>query len=71
MRYFLNDNGGWMTISGDMTSFGDVPSGYHEVTEAEYHQAAGTVVLELPKDPPTDNEPTAAAPAKVRRVKAR
>ncbi|NDK24645.1 hypothetical protein FSY75_09185 [Streptomyces sp. TR1341] len=71
MRYFLNDNGGWLTVSGDMSAFGDLPSGYHEVTEDEYHQAAGTIVLELPKDPPANNEQRAAAPAKAGRSKAR
>ncbi|MFJ6014461.1 hypothetical protein [Streptomyces sp. NPDC092952] len=52
MRYFLNGDGGWLTISGDLDLFGAVPDGYREVTEEEYRQAADTVVLELPGNPP-------------------
>ncbi|BBA98362.1 hypothetical protein RVR_4515 [Actinacidiphila reveromycinica] len=76
MRYYVNDNGGWLTVSGDLGPFGTVPDGYREVTEEEYNQAAGTVVLELPKDPPADDEPgdggqAVAEPAKAKRAKSK
>lgn len=48
MRYFLNDAGGWLTVSGDTDVFGVVPDGFREVTEAEYNAAAGVITVELP-----------------------
>jgi hypothetical protein len=48
MRYYLDDNGGWMTVSGDAAMFSVVPDGFREVTEAEYQQAAGVILVELP-----------------------
>ena len=57
MRYFLNDNGGWLTISGDADMIGSLPDGYREVTEEEYQEAAGTIVLNPPNDGPADGEP--------------
>lgn len=51
MRYFLDDNGGWLTVSGDADMFAVVPDGYREVTDAEYNQAAGIITVELPEGP--------------------
>lgn len=51
MRYFLHDNGGWFTASGDPTLF-TVPEGYREVTEAEFNEATGAVILLPPAAPP-------------------
>ncbi|MFI1956131.1 hypothetical protein ACH437_30555 [Streptomyces xinghaiensis] len=48
MRYFLSDDGGWMTLSGDGDLFSAVPEGFREVTEAEFRAVAGTAVLEIP-----------------------
>jgi hypothetical protein len=48
MRYYLDDNGGWMTVSGDAAMFSVVPDGFREVTEEEYQQAAGVILVELP-----------------------
>ncbi|MGW6459782.1 hypothetical protein ACWF94_28290 [Streptomyces sp. NPDC055078] len=50
MRYFINDSGGWMSVSGDADAFPIVPDGYREVPEAEFHEAAGTIVLPAPTD---------------------
>ncbi|WP_158508458.1 hypothetical protein [Streptomyces sp. CCM_MD2014] len=55
MRYFLNDAGGWMSVSGDADLFNVVPDGYREVTEAEFNEAAGVITLEPPQ--PKDPEP--------------
>jgi len=52
MRYFIHDNGGWMTVSGDADTFGVVPDGYREVSEQEYNEAAGTIIVTLPEEPP-------------------
>ncbi|MFG2404278.1 hypothetical protein ACGFR8_08040 [Streptomyces brevispora] len=49
MRYFLNENGGWLSASGDVAAFGGVPDGYREVTEEEFNTAAGTITVTLPK----------------------
>lgn len=48
MRYFLSDDGGWMTLSGDGDLFDVVPSGFREVTEAEFREVTGAAVLEVP-----------------------
>ncbi|MEU7093028.1 hypothetical protein [Kitasatospora aureofaciens] len=49
MYYFLSDDGGWMTVSGDSVLFPEVPEGYREVTEAEYNAATGAVALNHPR----------------------
>lgn len=54
MRYFINDAGGWMTVSGDVDMFNAVPDDYREVSEAEYHEAAGTIIVSLPEDEPAE-----------------
>lgn len=51
MRYYLNNNGGWLTVSGDGDVFSVVPDGYREVSEAEYNEAAGIIVLDPPQQP--------------------
>lgn len=33
MRYYRNNNGRWLTVSGDTEVFQVVPEGYYEVTE--------------------------------------
>ncbi|MFF2940173.1 hypothetical protein ACFVSQ_10055 [Streptomyces niveus] len=76
MRYFLHSNGGWMTVPEDTGPFGiTVPDGYQEVTEEEYNAAAGTIVVELPQEPPTEGEPAddrrAATSAKNTRASAK
>ncbi|WP_086778051.1 hypothetical protein [Streptomyces griseus] len=68
MRYYLSENGGAMTVSGDPGPFGvTIPPGYRQVTEAEYLEATGSAV-EPPPPPVADPEPQ-AAPAKARRAK--
>ncbi|XVV34950.1 hypothetical protein ACQPXT_13275 [Streptomyces sp. CA-100214] len=73
MRYYLNDaTGGWMTASGDTDLLNAIPDGYREVTEAEYNEAAGTIIVELPPEPPAEEEQpaarsAAAVPAKAKR----
>jgi hypothetical protein len=53
MRYFINDHGGWMSVSGDADMLGAVvPDGYRQVDEAEFNQAAGTIIVELPQGQP-------------------
>lgn len=72
MRYFLNDQtGGWMTLSGDAAVFNIVPDGYREVSAEEYHQAAGTIILDPPQGPPAEDEPADAQQAAAEPVKAR
>jgi hypothetical protein len=48
VRYFLNDNGGWLIVSGDAEMFAVIPEGYREVSEAEYNEAAGAIILPAP-----------------------
>lgn len=48
MRYFLSDNGGWLTISGD-DALGTIPPGYREVTEGEFNEGTGTITLPAPE----------------------
>ncbi|MFE3378703.1 hypothetical protein [Streptomyces anulatus] len=49
MRYYLSDDGGTLTVSGDTTVFPvAIPDGHREVTAEEYHQAAGTITVPLP-----------------------
>jgi len=55
MRYFINDNGGWMSVSGDSEVLGVVPAGYREVDEAEFNEAAGTITVTLPQEPPVED----------------
>ncbi|MFE3118771.1 hypothetical protein [Streptomyces niveus] len=51
MRYFLHSNGGWMTVPEDTGPFGiTIPEGYREVTEKEYNEASGTIVLPHPEE---------------------
>ncbi|WP_405759436.1 hypothetical protein OG234_13165 [Streptomyces sp. NBC_01420] len=50
MRYYLNDSGGWLTVSGDAEAFSVVPAGYREVSEAEYQEAAGVILLQPPTE---------------------
>lgn len=52
MRYFLNDAGGWISLSGDADVFNVVPDGYREVSEAEYNAAAGVITIEPPAPTP-------------------
>ncbi|MET9914116.1 hypothetical protein ABZZ74_46670 [Streptomyces sp. NPDC006476] len=49
MHYFINDNGGWMSVSGDSDVLAVVPDGYREVSEAEFNEAAGIIVLPAPE----------------------
>lgn len=55
MRYFVNDNGGWISLSGDADAFAVIPDGYREVEEAEFNEAAGIVVLEPPEEEPSES----------------
>lgn len=58
MHYYVNDAGGWLTVSGDTDVFPVVPAGYREVTEAEFNEASGAIILPPPEDPPAvDEEP--------------
>lgn len=52
MRYYLNSDGGWLTVSGDAEVFGVVPDGYREVSEEEYNEAVGAITVILSEDPP-------------------
>ncbi|MEU0947636.1 hypothetical protein ABZ379_33790 [Streptomyces canus] len=54
MHYFVNDAGGWMSVSGDMDVFNVVPDGYREVSEAEYNEVAGVITITLPEEPPAE-----------------
>jgi hypothetical protein len=54
VRYFVNDTGGWLTVSGDAELFTVIPPGYREVTEAEYNEAAGTITIPLPEAEPAE-----------------
>lgn len=50
MHYFINDAGGWMSVSGDADVLGAVvPDGYREVTVDEFNQVAGIFRVELPQ----------------------
>lgn len=76
MHYFLHDNGGWMTVSGDTDVFGVVPDGYREVTEEEYNAAAGAITVTLPEEPPAEEKSAmvaaaTAAPADTKRREAK
>ncbi|MFD3978253.1 hypothetical protein ACFWR6_06670 [Streptomyces griseus] len=52
MRYYLSDNGGAMAVGGDTDVFPvTIPDGYREVTEEEYYEAIGAVVVLPPPDP--------------------
>lgn len=52
MRYFLNDAGGWISLSGDADVFAVIPDGYREVSEAEYNAAVGVITIEPPAATP-------------------
>ncbi|MFF0092670.1 hypothetical protein ACFYSF_22290 [Streptomyces canus] len=52
MKYFVNDNGGWISLSGDADMFAVVPDGYREVSEAEFNEAAGVIIVEPPQKEP-------------------
>ncbi|MET7720690.1 hypothetical protein [Streptomyces mirabilis] len=60
MRYFLHSNGGWLTVSGDADVFQVVPDGYREVTEDEYNEAAGVIIVELSTGNDGDGDQPAA-----------
>lgn len=47
MRYYLNDEGGWLTASGSLL-LGSIPDGYREVTEEQFNAAAGVVLVNAP-----------------------
>lgn len=51
MRYFVNDAGGWISLSGDADVFAVIPDGYREVEEAEYNEAAGVITIPAPQEP--------------------
>ncbi|MFF3654865.1 hypothetical protein [Streptomyces olivochromogenes] len=51
MRYFVNDAGGWISVSGDADVFSVIPDGYREVEEAEYNEAAGVITIPAPQEP--------------------
>ncbi|WP_328638363.1 hypothetical protein [Streptomyces canus] len=55
MQYFVNDAGGWISLSGDADEFGVIPDGYREVDETEFNQAAGVITIEPPAPTP-DND---------------
>lgn len=71
MRYYLSDNGGAMSVSGDTGVFPvTIPDGYREVTEAEYLAATGAEVVPLPPpEPPVEDAAPAAAAARAKRTK--
>lgn len=48
MQYFMNDAGGWISLSGDADVFGIVPDGYREVSEAEFNEASGALIIAPP-----------------------
>lgn len=52
MRYYLNDAGGWLSASGDLDAFGGVPAGYREVTETEFNEASGAIIVTVPQEAP-------------------
>ncbi|MFF5045690.1 hypothetical protein [[Kitasatospora] papulosa] len=54
MRYYLHENGGWLTISGDDT-FTTVPPGFVEVTEEEFNAASSQITLPAPPAEPEDD----------------
>lgn len=54
MPFFISDNGGWMSVSGDTDIFNVVPDGYREVDEATFNEAAGIITLPAPEEPPAD-----------------
>ncbi|MEU9576330.1 hypothetical protein [Streptomyces chilikensis] len=56
MRYYVNEAGGWLTISEGGELFGAVPEGYREVTEAEFLEASGRGVT-MPPEPGPAPEP--------------
>lgn len=49
MRYFVNDAGGWISLSGEADAFGVIPDDYREVSEAEFNEAAGIIVIPAPE----------------------
>ncbi|MEU6628467.1 hypothetical protein ABZ905_09245 [Streptomyces parvus] len=70
MRYYLSENGGAMTVSGDPGPFGvTIPPGYREVTEEEYNAATGVETVPLPPEPPEEEPEPEVTPAQARRAK--
>lgn len=51
MHYFISDQGGWMSVSGDIDVLSIVPDGYRQVDEAEFNEAAGIVTVPPPPPP--------------------
>lgn len=51
MHYFITDQGGWMSVSGDTDVLGVIPDRYREVTADEFYQVAGIIRVELPQEP--------------------
>jgi hypothetical protein len=51
VKYFVNDTGGWISLSGDADMLAVIPNDYREVDETQFNQAAGVVTIELPQTP--------------------
>ncbi|WP_329368713.1 hypothetical protein OG896_24515 [Streptomyces sp. NBC_00669] len=70
MHYYLTPSGkpGAVTGSGGLAL---VPTGYREVTEAEYNAAATTIAVPPPDKPPVEADAAPTVPAQARRAKAR
>ncbi|MFJ3545474.1 hypothetical protein ACIPQH_25300 [Streptomyces rubiginosohelvolus] len=69
MRYYLSENGGAMTVSGDPGPFGvTIPPGYREVTEEEYNAATGVETVPLPPEPPAEGPAPGEEAAEARRA---
>ncbi|MFJ2205936.1 hypothetical protein [Streptomyces microflavus] len=70
MRYYLSENGGAMTVSGDPGPFGvTIPPGYREVTEEEYNAATGVETVPVPPEPPTEEPAREEAAAEAQRAR--
>lgn len=61
MRYYVNDAGGWLTVSGDAATLSVVPPEYREVTEPEFNEASGAIILSAPPTAPLTEGGTAEA----------
>ncbi|WP_371604683.1 hypothetical protein OG345_40025 [Streptomyces sp. NBC_01220] len=56
LRYYFNEDGGWLTVSGDADVFSVVPDGYREVSEQGCNEAVGMIIVTLPEGPPAPAE---------------